>query len=219
MNPATDVPPFALADLVVGLGIDLLVVLVFAIGIYHRRHSRPDLTFVFAFFNICLFVVITVIQTTEVAAALGFGLFAILSIIRLRSEPFDNREIGYFFGSLVLGLLNGIGTQHLGLTLGLNAVILAAIFVLDHPKVLRPVERRRITLDAVYTDPVLLEQVLATRLGATVTDVAVRSIDYVTDSMDVEVRLRHRQPVRPVTVAPHTVVPSLPGAEPTVTYR
>lgn len=213
MNPATDIPGLDLASLTAALVIDLVAVAVFAIGIYHRRHARPDLTLVFAFFNICLFVVITVIQTTEVAAALGFGLFAILSIIRLRSEPFDNREIGYFFGALVLGLLNGIGTQHIALTVALNAVVLAAIYVLDHPRVLRPVERRRVTLDAVYTDPVLLEQVLTTRLGAPVTDVTVRSIDYVTDSMALDVRLRPRPPVPvgPVAAtAPATaVVPHL----------
>lgn len=195
MTPAPDVPSLDLLDLAVSLGIDLVVVLIFAVGVYYRRHSRADMTFVFAFFNLCLFVVITVIQTTEVAAALGFGLFAILSIIRLRSEPFDNREIGYFFGSLVLGLLNGIGTQHVALTLALNGVVLAAIAVLDHPRVLRPVERRRVVLDAVYTDPVLLEQVLGARLGATVADVNIRSIDYVTDSMDVEVSLHTGSPV------------------------
>lgn len=43
------------------------------------RHTRKDLAVVFAFFNICLFVVVTVIEMTEVAAALGSGLFAILS--------------------------------------------------------------------------------------------------------------------------------------------
>jgi hypothetical protein len=117
--------------------IDLVAIVAFAIGIYFRRHARKDLAVVFTFFNLCLFVVIVVIQTTEVAAALGFGLFAILSIIRLRSEPFDNREIGYFFGALVLGLLNGIGTGSLPLTVVLNAVIVGAMSILDHPRALR----------------------------------------------------------------------------------
>lgn len=158
----------------------------------------------FAFFNIGLFVVVTVIEMTEVAAALGFGLFAILSIIRLRSEPFSNRELGYFFGALVLGLLNGIATPHLAFTLALNALVLGAIYVLDHPRVLTAAERRHVTLDAVYTDPELLKAALGERLGATVTECTVSAIDFVRDSMELEVQYLERsaamQP-RPVLYA------------------
>jgi hypothetical protein len=178
-----------LSQLVAAFAVDLVAIVTFAIGIYFRRHTRKDLAVVFTFFNLCLFVVITVIQTTEVAAALGFGLFAILSIIRLRSEPFDNREIGYFFGALVLGLLNGIGTGSLLVTITLDVVVVGAMFVLDHPRVLRAGERRHITLDLVVTDGPALDRVLAERLGAPVAHVNVIAIDYVRDSMELEVQL------------------------------
>ena len=104
MDPQVPVTGPDYADFVLGLALNLSAIFVFAIAIYFRRHTRKDLAVVFVFFNIGLFVVVTVIEMTEVAAALGFGLFAILSIIRLRSEPFSNRELGYFFGALVLGL-------------------------------------------------------------------------------------------------------------------
>ncbi|CAN5832407.1 DUF4956 domain-containing protein [soil metagenome] len=192
------------AELALALGIDLVAITLFAIAIYFRRHTRKDLAVVFAFFNICLFVVVKVIQMTEVAAALGFGLFAILSIIRLRSEPFSNREIGYFFGALVLGLVNGIGTPHLALTLGLNVLVVVAIFVLDHPRVLATAERRHITLDAVHTDPEALRQFLAARLGATITECTITSIDFVRDSMELEVQYVEHPVMTPMaTVGAH----------------
>lgn len=180
------------ADFALGLLLNLVAIIVFAIVIYFRRHTRKDLAVVFAFFNIGLFVVVTVIEMTEVAAALGFGLFAILSIIRLRSEPFSNRELGYFFGALVLGLLNGIGTPNLVFTLTLNALVLGAIYVLDHPRVLTAAERRHVTLDAVYTDPEILRSALSERLGARVTECTVSAIDYVRDSMELEVQYVER---------------------------
>lgn len=174
--------------LALSLLINLAAISIFAIAIYFRRHTRKDLAVVFAFFNVCLFVVVTVIEMTEVAAALGFGLFAILSIIRLRSEPFSNREIGYFFGALVLGLLNGVGTPNIALTLALNAVVLGSIFVLDHSRVLTTVERRHITLDSVHTDDTALRRSLEDRLGATVLSYTIVSIDFVRDSMELEVQ-------------------------------
>lgn len=175
-------------DLAVALGVNLAAITVFSIGLYFRRHARKDLAVVFTFFNLCLFTVIVVIQMTEVAAAVGFGLFAILSIIRLRSEPFDNTEIGYFFGALVLGLLNGIGTTHLALTIGLNIVVVTAMALLDHPRALATAARRHVVLDVIHTEPEALRRVLSERLHAPVVDVSIISIDYVRDSMDLDVR-------------------------------
>ena len=190
-----DVPPSAgYADFALRLLIDLVAIMVFAVALYFRRHTRKDLAVVFAFFNIGLFTVVTVISTAESAAAIGFGLFAMLSIIRLRSEPFSNRELGYFFGALVLGMVNGIATGPLAFLLVMNVVILAAMFVLDHPKVMRAAHRRHITLDAIHTNPDVLSAVLEQRLAADVREVAVRSIDYVRDTMELEVQYVPRRP-------------------------
>lgn len=175
------------ADLAVAGLVNLTAILIYAIAIYFRRHARKDLAVVYTFFNLCLFVVVVVIQMTQVAAALGFGLFAILSIIRLRSEPFDNRQIGYFFGALVIGLLNGIGTPHIALTIGLNLMIIVAAFVLDHPGVLKAPERQHVTLDIVHTDPVLLRAALEERLAVKVQSVTIQSVDFVQDVMELEV--------------------------------
>lgn len=182
------------ADFLLRLVIDLFAIAVFAVALYFRRHTRKDLAVVFAFFNIGLFTVVTVISTAESAAAIGFGLFAMLSIIRLRSEPFSNRELGYFFGALVLGMVNGIATGQLAFVLVMNAVVIGAMFILDHPRVMRAAHRRHVTLDAVHTDPQVLRAVLEQRLGADVFEAAVQSIDYVRDSMELEVQYLPRRP-------------------------
>jgi hypothetical protein len=189
-DTATTAPIVDYAELALTGAVNLVAILVFAVGIYFRRHLRKDLVVVFVFFNLCIMTVVSVIQMTEVAAALGFGLFAILSIIRLRSEPFSNREIGYFFGALVIGLVNGIGTPSLALTLTFNGVIILAAFVLDHPSVLQTDAHQRIVLDIVHTDPVLLRGALEQRLGGTVSSVTVHSIDFVRDAMELEVQYR-----------------------------
>jgi hypothetical protein len=48
--------------------------------------------------------------------------------IRLRSEPFSNQEIGYFFIALVLGLINGIDSGNIVYTLVL-AIVPGGVFV------------------------------------------------------------------------------------------
>ena len=193
LEPQVD-QAFPITDFAVRLLIDVAAIFVFAIAIYFRRHTRKDLAALFAFFNIGLFVVVTVISQAEAATAIGFGLFAILSIIRLRSEPFNNRELGYFFGALVLGLLNGIAPGPMTVTLALNGVILASMYLLDHPGVMQVAQRRSITFDAIYTDPVSLLAALEHRLGATVVECNVTAIDFVRDTMELEVQYTERPP-------------------------
>jgi Domain of unknown function (DUF4956) len=188
MEPTLVVPSIAVAAQ--SLLLNVVASTIFAFAIYYRRHQRRDMAVVFWFFNVCLFVMVTVIQMTEVAAALGFGLFAILSIIRLRSEPFSNYEIGYFFGALVLGLLNGIGTSERWFTVLLNAVLLVSIAVLDNPRRSRSAERRPVTFDRVIADRDALRVALAERLSAEILDVTVVAVDFVKDSMQLEVTYR-----------------------------
>ena len=81
---------------------------VLAYGIYYRRHGRRDLVVIYAMFNVGLFLALVAISSGNVSAGVGFGLFAVLSIVRLRSEPFSNGELAYFFVALVIGLVCGI---------------------------------------------------------------------------------------------------------------
>ncbi len=74
-----------------------------------------DLVVVYALFNLGLFLALVVISQGQVSMGVGFGLFAVLSIVRLRSEPFSNRELAYFFVAIVLALVCAIDLGSLAL--------------------------------------------------------------------------------------------------------
>ena len=95
-------------SLLARLALDLLAVSALVYGLFLPRHRRVDLVVVYALFNIGLFLALVVISAGEVSMGVGFGLFAVLSIVRLRSEPFSNRELAYFFVALVLALVCAI---------------------------------------------------------------------------------------------------------------
>ena len=60
-----------------------MAITVLAIGLFYRRHRRSDLVVLYVVFNVGLFAAVVVISEGQVVAAVGFGLFAVLSIIRL----------------------------------------------------------------------------------------------------------------------------------------
>ena len=90
------------------LAIDLAAVATLVHALYLPRHRRTDNAAVFALFNLGVFLALLVIARGDVGIGVGFGLFAVLSIVRLRSEPFSQRELGYFFIALVLALVCAI---------------------------------------------------------------------------------------------------------------
>ena len=91
-------------DYAIDLAVDVVAIFLLAYTLYFRRHRRADLLLAYVTLNIGLFVAMSVLTSVRVDVALGFGLFAILSIIRLRSSAVTQQEVAYYFAALVIGL-------------------------------------------------------------------------------------------------------------------
>jgi hypothetical protein len=167
---------------------DLIAIAVLTFGVYFPRHRRRDLVAAFLGVNIGVLAVASVLGSSTVGAGLGLGLFGVLSIIRLRSDEISQHEIAYYFAALALGLIAGLGDVMDALHLGLMALVVAALFVGDHPALFRRHRNQLIRLDVAYTDEEALRVHLETMLGGRVTNVVVKQIDMVNDSTLVEVR-------------------------------
>jgi hypothetical protein len=177
-----------LGEVLVRLAIDGVALAVLVYGIFLRRHRRMDLAVVYAMFNLGLFVAVVVITRGHVTLGVGLGLFAVLSMVRLRSETFSNRELGYFFVSLVLALVMAVDTGSLLLSAVLAAAVVAAAWTVDHPRMSRPTRRLEVTLELVFKDQQALHRHLEERLNATIVDVWILEVDYVRETTRAAVR-------------------------------
>jgi Domain of unknown function (DUF4956) len=175
-------------SLLARLALDLLAVSALVYGLFLPRHRRVDLVVVYALFNIGLFLALVVISAGEVSMGVGFGLFAVLSIVRLRSEPFTNGELAYFFVALVLGLVNGIDLGNPALAALLSVIAVVAAAVIDHPRLLRRTRALEVTLESIPPGDEALRRHLEERLNARVTECRVVEIDYVRETVRVAVR-------------------------------
>lgn len=175
------------------LALDLVAMLVLALGIYFPRHRRRDLVVAYVGVNLGVLAVSVVLQNSATAVGLGLGLFGVLSIIRLRSDELAQSEVAYYFSALALGLVAGLGAD-LVLTGSLMALLVAALAVIDHPLVMRGYTRQIVVLDHAIADPEALRGQLQQRLGVPVHGVTVQRLDLVNDTTTVEVR--YREPAR-----------------------
>ena len=174
--------------------LDLAAIFVVAFLVFYRRHRRADLLLAYVTLNVGLFAVgVMIVSQMKVGVALGFGLFAILSIIRLRSEPIAPEESAYYFIALVLGLINGTQFHNHQLSLMLSIAVVAVVVILDNGLILPAAKRQMVTLDIVHPDEASLRQDLEERLNGKVLRMIVRQVDYVRDVTIVDVRLKsHR---------------------------
>ena len=158
--------------------------LVFAV--YLPRHHRRDLAVAYLGVNIGVMAVSIGLLNSAVAAGLGLGLFGVLSIIRLRSDELAQHEVAYYFSSLALGLLGGLGGSTI--TYATMALIVLVLAAADTSRFRMGVRREVVNLDRAITDPEELRYELATRLGGRVLGVNVQRLDFVADTTLVEVR-------------------------------
>jgi hypothetical protein len=171
-----------------GLGIDVLALFALVGWLYRRRAAAPEMTMVFVTLNIGLLAALTAITAGHFPAGVGFGLFGLLSLVRLRSAAFSTKDVAYTFSALVLGLVNGLPERELVLIVVLNVLVLAAVWLVDDSKTRAPTRVLRLTLDQALVNPQQVRAEVARRLGHEPIAVVVEQVDFVRETTVVAVR-------------------------------
>ncbi len=175
----------------IGFGLDVVAILILVFGLYFPRHRRRDLVVSYLGVNIGVVAVASALSSADVnATGLGFGLFGVLSIIRLRSFELDQQEVAYYFVALAMGVLGGVPITPAWLAPALMAALLVAILIGDHPQLFARYRVQTITLDEAIPDEGRLVARLEDLLGARVRGLAVRRLDLVNDTTVVEARFQ-----------------------------
>lgn len=171
----------------IAIGADLVAATVLAAGLYYRRHRRTDLMFAYLALNTGVLAVATALGSAEAGVGLGLGLFGVLSIVRLRSDPISQAEVAYYFCALALGLIGGLAPGAWWVAPAFFALLLAVVAVADHPRVARSSQMLTLTLDVAVIDRAELERVVAGTVGGPLHRLDVREVDLVRDLTIVDV--------------------------------
>jgi hypothetical protein len=174
------------------LNLAAMVALVF--GLYYRRYRDKELVTAAALFNVFAFGVLSILSAVEFSLAAGFGLFAILALFTLRSEPIGKVEITYFFGSVAIAVICAIPGTSILVALSVSALVLLGAFVFDHPAILASSDGVKITLDKIdaeaLSNPARMRADLSRRLGVEVMSYQITALDYINDMARLNVFFR-----------------------------
>jgi len=78
--------------------------------VYYPRTQNKRYIFTFLAFNTVIYFVLSFLKSVEVGVGVGFGLFAIFSILRYRTDPIPVREMTYLFIIAALPVMNSAAT-------------------------------------------------------------------------------------------------------------
>jgi hypothetical protein len=172
----------------IGLGLDVLSLLVLVGWLYRRRAAAPEMTMVFATLNIGLFAAVVAIGSGDFPVGVGFGLFGLLSLVRLRSAAFTTKDMAYTFTALVLALVNALPERHAWLAVVLDVVLLVTVWLVDDSRARPQTRVMRVTLDRAVVEPGEVRLEVERRLGRPPLAVSVEQVDFVRETTVVAVR-------------------------------
>ena len=111
--------------------IDLFGIVLLILGIHKYKHKNSENAITFMMFNVIIFLISNVLHNTEMSMGAAFGLFAVFSMLRYRTEDISMIEMTYLFLSISIGIVSAIGKNHWSNTFFYVASILIILFVLE----------------------------------------------------------------------------------------
>lgn len=88
--------------------IDVVSVAILSYALYFRRHRDRDMAIAISSINITLFALTGALASYTLSLGVGFALFAVISVIRLRSSTAGWIEMSYLLVGLAIGLIVGL---------------------------------------------------------------------------------------------------------------
>lgn len=178
--------------------IDLVTVFVLVRFIYFPIYKHRELFFTFFIFNIIIFLISFLLNKVELSMGAAFGLFAVFSMLRYRTENISAKDMTYLFLVIAIGLVSAVtkikdapdADEYLFLA-GIDSVILTVTYLLES----RFFVKKEMVKTIMYENIDLIqsnrqEELLADitkRTGINVHRVSIEKINFLKDSAKIKI--------------------------------
>ena len=190
MESAVDVHFF------IRLIINLISVFILIRCYYAFSHHRENAAS-FILFGVGVFLVTALLNSVTVSMGFAFGLFAVFSMLRYRTEALGIKEMTYLFLVIAMALLAAVGNVEHWVLACLNGLVIAIALLLETRMMLplcgeKDIEYEKI--DLIHTDRQdELTADLRSRTGLDVNRVDVVSVSFLRDTAQLRMHYRMEQ--------------------------
>lgn len=159
--------------------------------IYFPIYRNRENVFTFFIFNLIIFLITFLLNKVEMSMGAAFGLFAVFSMLRFRTEDISTKDMTYMFLVIAMGLINAVSKGNWDELALLDAIILLITWLLES-KVLMKKEVSRIVMyeNIELIKPERKAELLAdleNRLGVKINQITIGKIDFLRDAAMIHV--------------------------------
>ncbi|MBI4932175.1 MAG: DUF4956 domain-containing protein [Bacteroidetes bacterium] len=173
------------------LTVDLSSVFILIRFIYYPNYRTKEFFFTFFIFNLVIFLITYMMNKVEMSMGAAFGLFAVFSIMRYRSEDISIKDLTYLFLVIAIGLITAVskgGWDELSL---INSIIIIVALLLETNILMKrelgkTVMYENIEMIKPENHEKLLED-LRTRTGLNIHRFSIVKIDFLRDLANIRV--------------------------------
>ena len=166
-NFFVDVNSTELVDFFLRLAINYISVFILIRYIYYPRNGQQEYFFTFYLMALVVFLIASSLENLKIELGFALGLFAVFSIIRFRTPPFELKEMTYLFTAIGLSVLNALVDFKMPNWLGMiisNVVVLITALSMENYTPRKSVLKKMLTftptnLDIINSRKRLLEEV------------------------------------------------------------
>ena len=180
-------------DLVSWFALDLVFATFIIRYVYFKHNRKAEYYVTFLLLNVLIYFTAAILSSAQLQTGFAFGMFAIFSILRYRTEQIPIKEMTFLFISIVLAIINGIGYKSAGMfeIIIVNVIISLAVVVLEkkqlkHSANFQLVQYEKIELVKEDRRNELLQD-LAERTGLSIKDIEITKIDFLRDTAVIKV--------------------------------
>jgi hypothetical protein len=180
-------------ELLFKFGLDALVLFVLIRVIYYPIHRKKENLFTYFVFNVLIFFLCVLMNNVKLSMGFGFGLFAVFSIIRYRTEQLSVKDMTYLFAVITLAVINALVSKKVSLVelLFTNSTILALVYIMEHLWLTRHEAMRQLIYERIdLIKPQNRDKLFADlqeRLGIKPSRVEIGRIDLLRDTVQLRV--------------------------------
>ncbi len=173
-------------DFLIRLLINALSLLVLVRFCYSRQSGERDFSFSYYLFGTGVFIISYTLHAVEIAMGFAFGLFAIFSMLRYRTEPISIKSMTYLFLVITMSLLSAVGPMAPWELIVINGLICSFTYAADTrlltPRVSGKIVRYEIIENIKPENRALLLEDLTQRTGLKIRNVEIEQINFLRDT-------------------------------------
>ncbi|HNW98438.1 MAG TPA: DUF4956 domain-containing protein [Bacteroidales bacterium] len=166
------------------LGINLASILLIILLVYYPNYRKMEYIFTYFMFNIVIYLLTYVLNEVKISMGAAFGLFAVFSMLRYRTEGISMKDMTYLFIFIGMGLISAIQLEYYELSI-INGILIIVTYIMDgnlifKKELSKSVQYENIELIRPERHTELIED-LKKRTGLNIQRITIRKIDFLRD--------------------------------------